>query len=715
MKTDDAGATRVALRAMALGAGSTAALLAAVAAVVLADLDPDARARLAAALGTPRIALLALGAIALVALVAWLQWRWRASVLLPAARLAARADAAAIGAGSGHRGDDDPAPQAAPLRAAAEAVERLAVRLAATRDEAAARAQAARADVDAQRARLAALMAQLSQAVVVCNLEGTVLLFNEAARTLLARGEAGAAAPLGLGRSIFARIDRALIAHALERLATAPTAQCLASLAGVGLIRLRIAGVRADAADAAPEGFVLLLDDLTDDLAAGSHQDRVLRTLADATRGGLANIRATSETLADHGDMSPERRLRFVHAIRDEAVRLSGTLESAWAEHARTSASPWPLEEIRGADLVRLATARLRDKLTATVQHDEIDDTLWIRCDSFALVQAIAYLGARLAGELQVRDLRLRLARHESHVAIDLVWRGAPISSETAATWEIDAFRLGDEPSDATLREVVERHRGEVWFQRERASHTAYFRMLLPPASAPVAAGPAPRRAASRPEFYDFDLFAAASLPRELAERPLAALACTVFDTETTGLDPALDRIVSIAAVRVLNARVLGDDSFEQLVDPGIPVPDAATAIHGIDDAMLAGQPAIAAVLPRFARFADDTVLVAHNAAFDLSFLQRLADETGVRFTQPVLDTLLLSAVAQPGESQHSLEAIARRLGVEVLGRHTALGDAAVTAEVFVRLLPLLSERGITTLGQASEAAQKTWYARLSY
>jgi DNA polymerase-3 subunit epsilon len=98
-----------------------------------------------------------------------------------------------------------------------------------------------------------------------------------------------------------------------------------------------------------------------------------------------------------------------------------------------------------------------------------------------------------------------------------------------------------------------------------------------------------------------------------------------------------------------------------------------------------------------------------------MRFLQLKEAQTGVRFEQPVLDTLLLSAVAHPEQASHSLEEIAARLGVNVVGRHTALGDALVTGEVFLRLLPVLSGRGVRTLGEARAAAEKTYYARLKY
>jgi DNA polymerase-3 subunit epsilon len=175
------------------------------------------------------------------------------------------------------------------------------------------------------------------------------------------------------------------------------------------------------------------------------------------------------------------------------------------------------------------------------------------------------------------------------------------------------------------------------------------------------------------------------------------------------------DEIIQIGATRIVNGKLLRHESFEQLVNPQRPIPDASMAIHGIRPETLVGQPTIDAVLPAFHAFAHDTVLVAHNAAFDMRFLQMKEASTGLRFDQPVLDTLLLSAVVHPRQESHALEAIASRLGVDPAGRHAALRDALLTAEVFLRLLPLLADKGIHTLGQAREAARKTYYARLKY
>ena len=207
---------------------------------------------------------------------------------------------------------------------------------------------------------------------------------------------------------------------------------------------------------------------------------------------------------------------------------------------------------------------------------------------------------------------------------------------------------------------------------------------------------------------YDFDLMTA-EIPTDLARTPLRQLRFVVFDTETTGLDPARDEICQIAGVCVLGTRAIETECFDTLVHPGRRIPVQSTMIHRIDDTMVADAPPVGAALSRFRAYATDCVLVAHNAPFDMAFLKRREAEIGQVFDQPVLDTVLLSAAVYGPAAEHTLDALAARLGVVIPDedRHSALGDARATAQVLIRLIPLLEGRGIETLGAALQEAAR--------
>ena len=216
---------------------------------------------------------------------------------------------------------------------------------------------------------------------------------------------------------------------------------------------------------------------------------------------------------------------------------------------------------------------------------------------------------------------------------------------------------------------------------------------------------------AARPLVYDFALLDKqnAAEAAHINDRPLAGLCFSVFDTETTGLLPHKDDIVQLGAVRVLNGRIIDGEVINQLVDPGRPIPPASTKVHKVTDAMVKGHPPITEVAKTFHRFSQDAVIVAHNAPFDMAFLHRQAEATGVTWDHPILDTVLLSAVLFGASETHTLDALCDRLNVTIPPelRHTALGDAHATAEVLVRMLPMLEARGLITFGQVIEETRR--------
>lgn len=186
---------------------------------------------------------------------------------------------------------------------------------------------------------------------------------------------------------------------------------------------------------------------------------------------------------------------------------------------------------------------------------------------------------------------------------------------------------------------------------------------------------------------------------------PLIALSAVAVDTETTGLDVGKARIIQIGAVSIKEGRAQPDLRFDALVDPGEPVPEASTRIHGITSADLVGKPDFSSVWREFQSFTADRVLIGHSIGFDLAIMRRECLEAGITWAQPAaLCIRLLGALVNPKLPDHSLDTLAAWLGVSVEGRHTARGDAAAAADIFVALLPELRKRNIRTLGEAELA-----------
>jgi DNA polymerase-3 subunit epsilon len=305
--------------------------------------------------------------------------------------------------------------------------------------------------IEQEKSRLAALMSELTQSVVVCNLDGRILLYNNRARMQFralsqAPGVAGGAELIGLGRSVYSVFDRKLVAHALENIqqrmlrgAGQPSAQFVTTTAAGQLLRVQMAPVRspqAQAAEAAADrieltGFVLMLDNITRDYEAESAKDQVLHSLTEGSRSALANMQAAIDML-DYPDLEAAMRERFLGVIREETRALSqriGALESGSADSLKTR---WPLEDMLGADLVNAALRRIEVVTGLPASVLDVDSALWLKVESFSMLQALVYLAGRLADEFQVRFVQLRLAPatgSPGKAQLDLIWSGPAVST----------------------------------------------------------------------------------------------------------------------------------------------------------------------------------------------------------------------------------------------------------------------------------------------
>ncbi len=177
----------------------------------------------------------------------------------------------------------------------------------------------------------------------------------------------------------------------------------------------------------------------------------------------------------------------------------------------------------------------------------------------------------------------------------------------------------------------------------------------------------------------------------------IGAAAFAVVDVETTGLDPANDRICEIGAIKVQAGRELS--RYHSLVNPERPMPADVVKKHGITDEMLKDAPAFLAVAPDLRRFLAGTVLVAQNAKFDLGFLNAEYARAGASpLPVSALDTIAMARAARPGLSSYRLDNLANAFGARFSARHRAIGDCEVTAVVFRECLRLLRVRTLEDL-----------------
>ena len=173
-----------------------------------------------------------------------------------------------------------------------------------------------------------------------------------------------------------------------------------------------------------------------------------------------------------------------------------------------------------------------------------------------------------------------------------------------------------------------------------------------------------------------------------------------VFDIETTGFSPVNNRIIEIGAVKVKQGEIA--EKFSAFVNPDVPIPFEIEKLTGINDSMVKDAPYIEQVLPEFLAFCQDAVLVAHNAGFDMSFIKENVLRQGLSRRFTCADTLGIARILLPHQAKHTLDAVAKTLGVSLENHHRAVDDAQATAEIFVKFIPMLKQAGADTLAKVN-------------
>ena len=174
-----------------------------------------------------------------------------------------------------------------------------------------------------------------------------------------------------------------------------------------------------------------------------------------------------------------------------------------------------------------------------------------------------------------------------------------------------------------------------------------------------------------------------------------------VFDIETTGFSPDVNHIIEIGAVKVENGKIT--DRFSSFVNPQVPIPYRIEELTHINDSMVLDAPTVEVVLPQFLKFCEGCVMVAHNADFDVSFIKRKAANLGMDFNPTYVDTVAMARFLLPSLNRFKLDTVAKAVGVNLDNHHRAVDDAACTAEIFVKFIVMLEERGIMDLNQLNE------------
>ncbi len=548
------------------------------------------------------------------------------------------------------------------------------------------------------------ILGDFKEAIVICDPQAWILLFNPQAKQLFKNTLA-----LNIRHSLFGLCHQAPFEDAFRLLQHRAAAE---GRFGAGLSEVKFICATIKEAmllnchlrlipveQLAEPVFVLFFTPLPQHIDETGWKASFLATMIEELRAPLANLNAAAENLQANPEMARDERIAFETVVATESADLIRRFEAVVQESRTLTYSQWPLTDIYSSDLLRCVARELRNREAITVTMTGVP--LWLHADSHAMMLTLEALIRAVHLICDVAEIDIEVLPGNRKVYLDIVWQGETVPQAIVDSWF--QLPLSGATVGMTVADVLERHGSDMWCQQH--PRDGYARLRIP---APDSRRPWDEEKLTwpdRPVLPACTHGDGSGALGEMAELPLSSLTYVVFNTVVTGLDPLAESdILAIAGVRIAGLRILADDCCQSLVNPQRPIPVGSVKLHEISDGAVRGKPPIKVALAQFKAFAGDAVLVAHNAAIDLALLQHKGEKAKVGFDNILLDTLLLSMVADAETTDHTLPGLCRRLGVPMRGRHAAMATSLLTAQVFLHLLDMLKAKGITTLGQALAA-----------
>jgi DNA polymerase-3 subunit epsilon len=555
-------------------------------------------------------------------------------------------------------------------------------------------------ELENSRTRLETILSSLKEGIIVCDGRARIMFYNLAARRVFQESAA-----LGLGQSLYQLCNAAPIESSLAvlrqrqvRHQEAPESENSISFVSSTLMGTII----SCSVSLLPElhelsgSFLLTCEDVSRETDARGRRENLLRGAVKGMQNSLTSLRLSIDSIEMLPDLEADSRAVFESTMVRDARTLAEQFEVLAREIESIESPRYLVSDAFTGDVVACVARWLAEKGVVLTM---IGDPLWIQAEVHSLLQLLEFLTWKIHEYSHAGTIEVETLLGDKRVYFNFYWKGNAVPEALIRQWKVCQI----EPSDRhTVAEVLEHLGSEVWSRQHDTPGFALLRFPLLSSTRqwepPLPVLPA------RPVYTDFSISDDATDIVQQKDLLLNSIPFVVFDTETTGLVPLEgDEIISLAGVKIVNRGIIVGETFDQIVNPQRAIPQSSVRFHGITDEMVIDKPSITEVLRLFHAFVGDAVLVGHNAAFDMRFIRLKEKQAGIHFRRPVLDTLTLSRYLHNHAPEHSLDAVARRLGVEIRGRHTALGDSFITAQIFIKLLYLLQERGITTLGKVME------------